>query len=142
MAYSEFKTGNGGAEVAVAAIGNSQLLNHSVNLKASAANSDIGYVGGSGVTILTGYELSAGNELILFIDDPAKVYVIANPSQNEKQTITYNSGAANEEFKLSFGITAAILSKTSVNMTFKMVNWNERLFIFTSQLFSFANPYL
>lgn len=110
MAYSEFKTGNGGAEVAVAAIGNSQLLNHSVNLKAAAGNSDIIYVGGSGVTIITGYELSAGNELILFIDDPAKVYVIANPSQNEQQTITYNSGAANEEFKLSYGgqTTAAL----------------------------------
>lgn len=59
MAYSEFKTGNGGAEVAAAAIGNSQLLNHSVHLKASASNSDIVYVGGSGVTIIIGYELSA-----------------------------------------------------------------------------------
>lgn len=103
MSYPEFKTGNGGAEVVAAAIGNTQYLAIGLIIKAASGNSDIVYVGGSGVTILTGFELSAGEELTLEIDDPAKVYVITNPSQNEQQTITYVSGAAGETFQLSFG---------------------------------------
>ncbi len=102
-AFSEIKTGYGGAEIAAAAISTTRTLLNGLMIKAAAGNSDIVYVGKIHVTILTGFELSAGDELFIAIDDPAKVYVVADPSQNEQQTVTYNSGAANETFKLSFG---------------------------------------
>ena len=103
VSLPEFKTGYGGAEASPQSIANSQALVRGLQLKANAGNADIVYVGGASVSIVTGYELSAGDVLLLEIDDPSKVYVVADPSQNQQQTVTYNSGAANETFKLSLG---------------------------------------
>ena len=101
--FEEFREGSGGAEVSPSPISDSRHLYRGLLIKARAGNSDIVYVGGASVSITTGFELSAGNELYLEIDDPAKVYVVANPSQNMQQLVTYVSGAANETFELSFG---------------------------------------
>ncbi len=102
LAPHEFKTGFGGAEIVAAAISTTRSLSRGLIIKASAANSDIVYVGREHVSITTGYELSAGNELFIAIDNASKVFVVADPSQNEQQLVTYVSGAANETFKLSF----------------------------------------
>ena len=109
--HNEIKTGYGGADAVAASIGNSQSLAHGLTIKAAAGNSDIVYVGKASVSVAAGFELSAGNELFVAINDPSKIYVVADPSQNEQQIVTYNSGAANETFKLSFeGQTTAGLA--------------------------------
>lgn len=100
---SELFAGQSGAEaVALQITPATHRLVKGVRIKALAGNSDIVYVGPSTVSVTTGFELSAGNEVFIEIDNPAKVYTIATPSQNEKQLVTYVSGATNETFKLSF----------------------------------------
>ncbi len=107
---NELKTGFGGAEIAAASISTSRPLINGLTIKAAVGNSDIVYVGKEHVSITTGFELSAGEQIFISINDASKVFVIADPSQNEQQLVTYISGAANETFKLSFGgqTTAAL----------------------------------
>ncbi len=97
----EFKTGHSGAEAVSAPIDNSQRLAQGLRIKAAAGNSDIVYVGNANVSVSAGFELSAGEELFIAIDDPAKVYVVADPSQNQTQTITISGSVAGDTFKLT-----------------------------------------
>lgn len=100
--YPDLKTGSGGAEAVAAPISVSRYLSLGLMFKTAAGNSDIVYVGANNVTVLGGYELAAGEEIYLFTNDPSDVSVIAEPSQNEQQTITYVSGAAGETFQLEY----------------------------------------
>ncbi len=101
-ALHEIKSGYGGADALAKQINPSSPLSSGLTIKAATGNSDIVYIGAGNVSITTGFELSAGEELFIAIDNASKVYVVANPSQNEQQLVTYVSGAANETFKLSF----------------------------------------
>lgn len=111
----ELRYGRGGATAAAAAIANSQPLVKGVRIKALAGNSDIVYVGGSGVTLLTGFELSAGEEVLIKVDDPAKVHAIASPSQNQKQTIAISGSVTGDTFKLTIdGETTTSLTEDDI----------------------------
>ena len=74
----ELRTGSGSAELVSAPVDNSQPLVRGLNIKAAESNSGMIYVGNAAVSTSTGYELSAGEELYLEIDDPAKVYVVTD----------------------------------------------------------------
>lgn len=67
----------GTAAVLVAASTSNQRRSpEGVVVKALAANTAIVYVGGSGITVGTGYELSAGNSVNIPAADPALIYGI------------------------------------------------------------------
>ena len=74
----ELRTGSGSAELVAASIDNSQPLIRGLSIKAATSNSGMIYVGNAAVSTSVGYELSAGEELYLEIDDPAKVYVVTD----------------------------------------------------------------
>jgi len=99
--YPELYFGRGGAVSVAQPITNSRRIVKGLRVKALAGNTDIIYVGLNKVSILTGFELSAGDEVFLEIDDPSKIYSIANPSQNQEQTIAISGSVANDTFKLT-----------------------------------------
>lgn len=59
------------------AIGTSQALISGVTVKALAGNSGIVYVGNSSVDSTNGFELSAGEEKFIEVDNVAKVFIDA-----------------------------------------------------------------
>lgn len=97
----EFQHGHGGATAAAAPVANSTRIIKGVRIKSLVANSDLIYVGGPGVTVLTGFELSPGEEVLVKVDDPSKVSTIATPSQNQKQTVSISGSVTDDTFKLT-----------------------------------------
>ncbi len=72
---------NGVQEVSAAgtaeALAGSQALVSGVKIKAYQSNTDLVYVGGSGVSAANGYQLASGESVFIEIDDLASVYVDA-----------------------------------------------------------------
>lgn len=61
-------------------------LYYSVTVKASNSNTGIVYVGTTGVTTATGFELGAGESVSLPVDNTARIYLI---SDTASQNVSY-----------------------------------------------------
>ena len=110
--YPEVYFGRSGAIIIAQPIANSRRLIKGLRVKALTGNSDIIYVGTSQVLVSSGFPLSAGDEVFLEIDDPSKIYSIATPSQNQKQTIVISGSVTNDTFKLTIdGETTAAIAE-------------------------------
>ena len=86
---SDQKIGKSNVVVFQETIGTSELqlannpLNYSVTVKALNGNNSVVYVGVSGVTTSSGFELNAGESISLSIDNTNRLYVIAS-NANQK----------------------------------------------------------
>jgi hypothetical protein len=81
---SVISTGQGTSTAAPAPIVDpslSRLAYKGVRVKAAKANTSPIYLGASGVSIETGYELDAGESVELWIEDPAKVFAVSSNNQ-------------------------------------------------------------
>jgi len=111
---SEFFTGWGSADALARALGNSRRLLKGVRVKAMSTNTLSVFVGPSTVAVTTGFELDAGDEVFVEIDDPSKISVISSPSQNQKQTVSISGSGAGDTFKLTFkGETTAAIAQNA-----------------------------
>jgi hypothetical protein len=61
-------------------ISTTQPLRSGVNIKSHQQNTGLVFIGAAGVTILTGYPLSAGEEIFLEVDDAMMPHIIAETS--------------------------------------------------------------
>ncbi len=75
IVYGRKTVTTSGTEVALAA---STPLKHGVTVKALLANTNNVYVGLNGVTTLTGFQLDAGQEIFLKVDNLATVFIDAD----------------------------------------------------------------
>ena len=80
----QFYTGQGTSDATAAPLvgpGFSFEADKKVVVRASASNSASIYVGPSGVTTATGFALTAGESVEVWVDDPAKVFVVSAATQ-------------------------------------------------------------
>ncbi len=66
---------------------NAAPLNSGVRIKALAGNTNKVYVGLAGVTTSTGYELSAGNDVLVPCKDASTIFVIGSATGQEVRFI-------------------------------------------------------
>ncbi len=102
MPHSEFYANQGGADKQVRSITNSRRLFRGITIKADATNTLSVFVGPSSLSLSSGYELAADEVISIDIDDPSKVFVVADSVTNQKQTVTATV-AAGDKWTLSFG---------------------------------------
>jgi len=77
---NEIRTGQNtiGATAVAAIPGLGMTPIHGIRIRAAATNAGLIYVGRAGVTAATGFELGAGQEIDIEIDDRASLHVIAS----------------------------------------------------------------
>ena len=109
---AELFADQGGADALTRPLSNhSRRLLKGVRVKALTANTIPIYVGPSSVSLTTGFHLDAGEEVLIEIDDPSKVHLVAQPTQGQGQRIAVSDSIAGDEFKLSFkGETTAFIA--------------------------------
>jgi len=81
-AVDDFYTGTGevsGTPAPIIAPAFSHEALNGVMLRASVTNTDPIYVGPSTTSAATGYRLTPGEELLVPVNDPSKVYVVGTP---------------------------------------------------------------
>jgi hypothetical protein len=102
---TEFAVGHGGADVVAKSIipaGFAGKAYKGIRVRAATANTVIIYVGPQGVSQDTGYPLPAGEEMVVPIDNPSKVYVVAVPAGNSQQVVTLAGAVPGDTFTLTF----------------------------------------
>jgi len=110
----EFVVGHGGADAVsrpIVASGYAPKAYKSVRVRAATANTIAIYVGPAGVTTDSGYPLPAGEELEVKIENPSKIYVVAEPAGNSQQIVTLVDGPPAVGFTLTLdGETTDVIS--------------------------------
>jgi hypothetical protein len=107
----EFAVGHGGAESVskpIVAAGYAPKAYKSVRVRAATANTAVVYVGPASVTTDSGYPLSAGEELEMKIENPSKIYAVAELAGNSQQVVTLVNGPP------ALGFTLTLDGETTV----------------------------
>ena len=81
---------NGGSASGGNGLGGSTIPCKHIDIMAAVANTGLIYVGGSGVTTLTGIALYAGDVYSLDIDDVNNIFVLATEDGENVQYTVYN----------------------------------------------------
>jgi hypothetical protein len=115
---SRFNVGQGRADAVpqpVVAEEYAGELYRGVKIRASTANNVSIYVGSSGVSASDGFELPAGQEVEVEIDNASNVYVVSSPAGNSQQSVTLSGVAIGDTFTLSFnGQTTAPIAENAL----------------------------
>ena len=115
---SRFNVGNGRADAVpqpVVAEEYAGELYRGVKIRAFTANNVSIYVGSSGVSASDGFELPAGQEVEVEIDNASNVYVVSSPAGNSQQSVTLSGVATGDTFTLSFnGQTTAPIAENAL----------------------------
>ena len=116
-----FVVGHGGADASdkpIVAPGYARKAYKGVYVRAATANTIVIYVGNDNVTASDGYPLPAGEEVLIPIENPSKVFVVATPANNCSQTVALSGHIAGDTFTLTFeGATTSAISVTANSAT-------------------------
>lgn len=69
---------------------------------AATTNTILVYVGPQGVSETTGYPLPAGEEIVIPVDSPSKIHIVATPAGNSQQVVTLSGMGPGDTFTLAF----------------------------------------
>lgn len=120
---SEFVVGHGGADIVskpIVAAGYARKAYKGVRIRAATANTTVIYVGPQGVSESNGYPLPGGEEVVIPVDNPSKVYVVSTPLSNSQQVITLTGTGSGDTFALSFeGTTTSAIAYNATAATVK-----------------------
>jgi len=110
----KFIVGHDGADAAAQPImvsGRVRKAYKGVRVRAATANTVVIYLGPHGVTTDSGYPLPAGEELLIPIEDPSKVYVVATLAADCKVWVNLAGEITGEPFPLTLlGKTANLIA--------------------------------
>jgi hypothetical protein len=101
---SEFAVGYGGTDAAGRPLVEARRARKAlkgVRVRAATANTVVVYIGPTGVSTATGYPLPAGEEVEVKIEDPSKIYVVADPVGNSRQVVTLADVVPGNTFTLT-----------------------------------------